>query len=346
MNKVKMMLLTIFLVSFFVSNSYDIGVTVTQIDKTIWTIYQDKKSNYWFGSKENGVYYYNGQRLKHITTKNGLVSNEIRGIQEDANGNIFFDTEKGVSKFDGHTFKTLQMANPDFPLNNWVLKPDDLWFRIGSTKNGAYRFDGKYLHYLKFPTSPQEITFYKNNPNSSLKPYGLYTIFKDRKGFMWFGTASLGVCRYDGKNLNWHYEEQLQTTPNGGDFGTRAIFEDKNGKFWINNTRFRYVIETYGNKPITFKKENGIGYLNKTNKMEFPFFLSVTEDNKGNLWLATYEDGVYKYNGKELIHYPIKDGETDVLLFTIYKDNKGVLWLGTHNAGVYTFNGSSFERQF
>ena len=341
-----MMLLTIFLVSFFVSNSYDIGVTVTQIDKTIWTIYQDKKSNYWFGSKENGVYYYNGHRLKHITTQNGLVSNEIRGIQEDANGNIFFDTEKGVSKFDGHTFKTLQMANQDSPLNNWVLKPDDLWFRMGSTKNGAYRFDGKYLHFLKFPTSPQEFIFYKNNPNTSLKPYGLYTIYKDRKGFMWFGTASLGVCRYDGKNLNWHYEEQLQTTPNGGDFGTRAIFEDKNGKFWINNTRFRYVIETYGNKPITFKKENGIGYLNKTNKMEFPFFLSVTEDNKGNLWLATYEEGVYKYNGKELIHYPIKDGETDVLLFTIYKDKKGVLWLGTHNAGVYKFTGKTFERQF
>ncbi len=212
-----MMLLTIFLVSFFVSNSYDIGVTVTQIDKTIWTIYQDKKSNYWFGSKENGVYYYNGHRLKHITTQNGLVSNEIRGIQEDTNGNIFFDTEKGVSKFDGHTFKTLQMANPDSPLNNWVLKPDDLWFRMGSTKNGAYRFDGKYLHYLKFPTSPQENTFYKNNPNSSIKPYGLYTIYKDRKGYMWFGTSSLGVCRYDGANLSWHYEEQLQTTPNGGE---------------------------------------------------------------------------------------------------------------------------------
>lgn len=341
-----MMLLTIFLVSFFVSNSYDIGVNVTQIDKTIWTIYQDKKSNYWFGSKENGVYYYNGHRLKHITTKNGLVSNEIRSIQEDTNGNIFFDTEKGVSKFDGHTFKTLQMANPDSPLNNWVLKPDDLWFRIGSTKNGAYRFDGKYLQYLKFPTSPQENTFNKNNPNTSLKPYGLYTIYKDRKGYMWFGTASLGACRYNGKNLSWHYEEQLQTTPNGGDFGTRAIVEDKNGRFWINNTRFRYVIETYGNKPIAFKKENGIGYLNKTNKMAFPFFLSATEDNKGNLWMATYEEGVYKYNGKELIHYPIKDGDTDVLLFTIYKDNKGVLWLGTHNAGVYKFMGKTFERQF
>jgi ligand-binding sensor domain-containing protein len=343
MNKMKLTLLTIFLVSFFVSSSIDTGVTITQIDKTIWTIYQDKKSNYWFGSKENGVYYYNGQRLKHITTENGLVSNEIRGIQEDANGNIFFDTEKGVSKFDGRTFKTLQIANPASPLNNWVLKPDDLWFRMGF-KSGAYRFDGKYLYYLKFPTSPQENMFYMKNPNTILKPYGLYTIYKDRKGYMWFGTASLGVCRYDGRTLNWHYEEQLQTTPNGGDFGTRAIFEDKNGKIWINNTRFRYVIETYGYKSVTFKKESGIGYLNKTNKMEFPFFLSITEDNKGNLWMATYENGVWKYNGKELIHYPVKDGETDVLLFTIYKDNKGVLWLGTHNAGVYTFNGHTFEK--
>ena len=340
----KLTLLTIFLVCLFVSNSINIGVTITQLDKTILTIYQDKKSNYWFGSKENGVYYYNGQRLKHITTENGLVSNEIRGIQEDANGNIFFDTEKGVSKFDGRTFKTLQIANPASPLNDWVLKPDDLWFRMGSTKSGAYRFDGKYLHYLKFPTSPQENMFYMKNPNTSLKPYGLYTIYKDRKGYMWFGTASLGVCRFDGIALNWHYEEQLQTTPNGGDFGTRAIFEDKNGKFWINNTRFRYVIETYGYKSVTFKKESGIGYLNKTNKMEFPFFLSITEDNKGNLWMATYENGVWKYNGKELIHYPVKDGETDVLLFTIYKDNKGVLWLGTHNAGVYTFNGHSFGK--
>ena len=192
----------------------------------------------------------------------------------------------------------------------------------------------------------QNIRFDHITSDNGLSQNTITGIVQDHQGYMWFGTSSLGVCRYDGANLSWHYEEQLQTTPNGGDFGTRAIFEDKNGKFWINNTRFRYVVETYGNKPITIKKENGIGYLNKTNKMEFPFFLSVTEDNKGNLWMATYEDGVYKYNGKELIHYPIKEGETDVLLFTIYKDNKGVLWLGTHNAGVYKFTGKTFKRQF
>lgn len=352
-----MTLLAISLISFFTTftscngqnnsktrdESIEIGVTVFQIDKTIWVIYQDKKSNYWFGSKENGVFYYNGKLLKHLTMEDGLISNEIRGIQEDSNGNIFFDTEHGVSKFDGKSIKTLEIKEGDSSINNWQLKSDDLWFRIGFTKSGVYRFDGEYLHYLKFPKSPQEDEFNSKSKNTSLRPYGLYTIYKDRKGVMWFGTASLGVCRYDGKTISWHYEDQLQTTPSGGDFGTRAIFQDKEGKFWINNTRFRYNIKPNSSSNINFHKEDGIGYLNEKNKIEFPFFHSITEDNDGNLWMVTYDNGVWNYNGKKLVHYPIKDGETDVLLFTIFKDNNGVLWLGTFNAGVYKFNGQSFE---
>ena len=322
----------------------EVGVMVPDLDKTIWAVYQDKSSNYWFGSKENGIFFYNGLQIKQMTVKDGLVSNAIRGFQEDAAGNIFIETERGVSKFDGRTFKTLQVANLVFPANGWVLAPDDLWFRMGAGNNGVYRFDGKYLHFLKLPPSPQEAEFKSKNKNTSVRPYGLYTIYKDRKGIMWFGTASLGICRFDGKTLSWHYEEQLQTTPEGGDFGTRAIFEDKEGRFWINNTRFRYNLKPDSRININFQKEDGIGYLDERNKKEFPFFLSITEDNEGNLWMATYDNGVWKYNGKELIHYPVRDGATDVLLFTIFKDNKGVLWLGSHNAGVYKFNGETFEK--
>lgn len=324
----------------------EVGVMVPSLDKTIWAIYQDKSTNYWFGSKNNGVFLYDGQQIKQITVKDGLVSDEIRGFQEDSEGNIFIETEHGVSKFDGRTFKTLQIANPESPTNDWVLEPDDMWFRMGFNNNGPYRYDGKYLHFLKFPKSPQEDEFKSNNKNANFRHYGLYTIYKDHKGIMWFGTASLGVCRYDGKTISWHYEEQLQTTPEGGDFGTRAIFEDKEGKFWINNTRFRYHIKPNSTINLDYSKENGIVYINENNEMEFPFFHSMTEDNEGNLWMVTYDNGVWKYNGKELLHYPIKDGAMDVLLFTIFKDNKGVLWLGSHNAGVYKFNGYSFDKMF
>ncbi len=324
--------------------SVEPGKTVSPLDKTIWTIYQDQKSNYWFGSKENGLYFYNNRHLKHITTADGLVGNEIRGIQEDLVGNIFFETENGVSKFDGQSFKTLEIKSGDSLTNQWVLKPNDLWFRAGFDKNGVYRFDGEYLHYLKFPKSPQEDEYYRKNSNTSLKPYGLYTSYKDRNGWMWFGTAGLGFCRFDGKTISWHYEDQLQTTPGGGDFGSRAILEDKDGMFWINNTRFRYKMMPNSGVTINYKKEHGISYVNDLNQTDFPFFLSITEDNDGNLWMVTYDEGVWNYNGKELVHYPVKDGENDVLLFTIYKDNQGVLWLGTFDAGVYKFNGASFEK--
>ena len=53
----------------------------------------------------------------------------------------------------------------------------------------------------------------------------------------------------------------------------------------------------------------------KKKKPNFRFFLSITQDNNGYLWMVTYDNGVWKNNGKELIHYPVKDGEINVLLF-------------------------------
>jgi len=325
-------------------NPKAIGKPASHLDLTIWSIYQDQQSNFWFGSKAQGVYRYDGKQLKHFTTQDGLASNQIRGIQEDALGNLFFETMAGVSKFDGKTFKTLVIKNGDYAPNQWKLEPNDLWFRIGFDNKGPYRYDGEYLRFLEFPKSPQEENFYAQRLNTGFEPYGIYSIYTDRKGDIWFGTTALGVCRFDGESFSWHYEEQLQTTPSGGDFGTRAILEDKDGYFWFNNSRFKYKIAPNKTINLDYKKEDGIGYLSDQNQLEFPFFLSIAEDNDGDLWMATYDEGVWRYDGKEFKQYLIKDGETDVLLFTIYKDQQGSLWLGTHNAGVYKFNGKSFEK--
>ena len=60
--------------------------------------------------------------------------------------------------------------------------------------------------------------------------------------------------------------------------------------------------------------------------------------------MATYDEGVWRNNGKNLLHYPVKDGDKEVLLFSIYLDRQGMLWLGTQGAGVYWFNGEAFVR--
>ena len=324
-----------------------IGKTVSELYEGITVIYQDKKNNLWFGSK--GVYKYDGENLVLFTIQDGLCSNAILGIQEDKYGNIYFDTPEGVSKFDGGKFTTLEVIESDSSKNEWKLESNDLWFRMGWNKNGPYRYDGKSLYYLEFPKTNQADEFYSKYPNASYNPYGIYTLYKDSKGTVWFGTSSLGVCRYDGKSISWLYERHLTETPEGGSFGIRSIIEDKDGYFWLCNTRYRYQMlpnskEKNGTSLINYKVENGIGYSNDNSEIDFPYFMSIVEDNNGDLWMASYKKGVWRNNGKELIHYPIKDGETDVLLFSIYKDNQGTLWLGTHNAGAYKFNGKTFEK--
>ncbi|CAN5622795.1 hypothetical protein BH11BAC1_BH11BAC1_13120 [soil metagenome] len=325
-----------------------IGDTVQSLGEAIMVIYQDKKNNYWFGSRRQGVFMYDGKSILQFTSKDGLVDNDIWGIQEDMSGNIYFDTQEGVSKFDGRTFSTLTIV--DSSDSEWKLAPGDLWFKGSWNKNGSYRYDGKFLHHLEFPKNKLADELYANSPNMNWSPYGLYSIFKDSKGNIWFGTSNLGIYRYDGKSLSSMYEKHLtDVEKSGGSFGIRSILEDKHGKFWFCNTKYRYnilpgVTSDKANTLIDYTREIGIENFQNTDSTDLTYFLSAVEDNNGNMWMVTYSDGVWRYDGEKMNQYLVMDDHKEIKLFSIYKDNQGNLWLGTHESGAYKFNGKTFEK--
>jgi ligand-binding sensor domain-containing protein len=84
----------------------------------IRAILQDRNGNYWFGSHNEGVSYYNGKSFEYFTTNEGLSDNQIRSIQEDKNGKILFGTAKGVSVYDRGNFTTYQ-SNLNNPRYEW-----------------------------------------------------------------------------------------------------------------------------------------------------------------------------------------------------------------------------------
>lgn len=90
------------------TNSISIGDTVNELGKEITLVYQDKKDNYWFASKNDGVYKYDEKIIIHFTTKDGLTSNSIGEIKEDKSGNIYFTTDNGICKFNGKIFIALK----------------------------------------------------------------------------------------------------------------------------------------------------------------------------------------------------------------------------------------------
>lgn len=309
------------------------GDTVTELANDIMIIYQDKKNVYWFGSWKSGVYRYDGNTLLHYTTAHGLPNQRIDEIKEDTAGNIFFvscNPSSTICKYDGVGFETLSPVQSD----DWKLNPNDLWFKHAYRREKVYRYDGVTLHELSLPKPPNLSIFYE-----------IYSIYKDQKGNVWFGTNPVGVCRYNGNTFDWITEEDVTEFRDEGANGVRSITEDKNGDFWF-NTEFRYSIydsaTTASEKFYT--RHKSIGSLDGEKNGNLDEYLSSVRDNDNNLWFVTYLDGVWKYDGTNITHYPVQEGSQYIELFRIYKDNDGILWLGTHKNGVYTFDGNTFEK--
>jgi ligand-binding sensor domain-containing protein len=304
------------------------GEIVSELGKSVMYVFQAKNNDYWFGSNDRGVYRYDGKTLVNFTTKDGLVSNQIRGVQEDKAGHIYFTTYEGISKFDGRAFTTLPTPAKADPAG-WKRQPGDLWF-VGPPDAGVvFRYDGKAMHRLEFPRTKLGDEHFEKMPrskfpNAKYNPYDVYCILTDSKGNVWFGTGTVGVCRYDGKSFDWLTGRGLTGAP------VRSIFEDKKGNYWFSGSGHQAVSD--------------FGKVQDRGEGTIVVGLSVIEDDDGRVWTAAFRAGAIRYEGKQEVAYPIKDGQTAVEVFAIYKDNRGALWLGTHNGGAYKFNGKSFDQ--
>lgn len=310
------------------------GETVSELGKSVMYVFQAKNNDYWFGSNDRGVYRYDGKSLVNFTTRDRLVSNQIRGVQEDKSGHMYFTTYDGISKFDGQAFTTLSVAAGSAP-TDWKKQPDDLWFMGPPDAGVVYRYDGKSLYRLQFPNTKLGDEHFANFPRSKFpnaiySPYDVYCILKDSRGNLWFGTTCVGVCRYDGKAFAWLTDKLLTAAP------VRSIFEDKSGNYW-----FSY---SGGGSLDGFRAVNDFGKFQDRTEGTIVEGMSIVEDDNGKLWTAALTAGASKYDGKQKVGYAIKEGETAIEVFAIYKDNQGVLWLGTHNGGAYRFNGKTFEK--
>jgi ligand-binding sensor domain-containing protein len=307
------------------------------IDKNIRSIFQDSKGNYWFGTNDVGVYRYDGKTLFQFTEKDGLSNNQVQSIQEDQSGTIWFGTGRfGVSSFDGQSFTThtnkesLQLGTT----TDWKLEPNDLWFYAGG---GAYRYHGNMLVYLPLDTSKLS----QNSPYA-LSRYAVYSILKDKKGTIWFGTQSQGVGCYDGKSFTWFTEKGLSGS------AVLGLFEDSSGNLWFGNNGaglFKYD----GKTLLNFTEEKGLGndefkVSGKSGPGTLSRIYTLNEDNYQNLWIGTVDAGVWKYDGKNVTNYTTKDGLTSNAINCIYKDKNGDLWFGTDSDGICKFNGKNFVK--
>ncbi len=304
----------------------------------IRAIFQDSKGNYWFGSHNEGVSFYNGKSFEYFTTHEGLLDNQIRSIQEDKDGRIWFGTAKGASVYDKGTF-TNYSTKTNEPKKEWNQTNGDLWF-YGGEEDGINRFDGINMNYLIFP-KPKHI-----NPDNT---FGVTDISKDKNGKVWIATYS-ALFNYDGKIVTIFDNEKLNLK-NNELLHIRSVLADSKGRIWIGNNGIG-VLLMEGNSIINFSEKNNLihptstrrGDKSKPGTLEHVF--AIEEDSEGNIWFGDRDTGAWKYDGKKVTNYIINNKLLSPMIWTIYKDQKNNLLFGMADGSIYKFNGKDFEKQF
>jgi len=322
--------------------SVSVQSPATMMDQSIWDIFQDSKGNYWFASKSNGVYMYDGEELKHFTRQDGLLTDAVRGIQEDEKGNIFIETANGVNKYDGTTITNLEVQRSF--MNPWILNPTDLWFNCNGNAEHIYRYDGTSLYELKLPEQDLKSISNEHVENQRFSPYTVFGIDKDKEGNLWIGTSTGGAFRYDGSSFLWVGEKELLSLEDGRTPGVRSMLEDKDGNMWLSNFLFKYKVKS--NNPTSYSKTKAVDLSDEILENYFPYFNSGLLDDDGILWMTSYGGGVWKYDGKELHNLEASDEGERLLCMKIIQDKDGMFWIGTDNKGVYGFDGERFEKKF
>lgn len=319
----------------------------------IRAIFQDSKGNYWFGSLQEGVAVYNGRSFIYFNSNDWLTDNQIHAIQEDQEGVIWFNTQQGVSSYDGtrvknHTKADSEKSQSNFPIKSseplqgeWMKSDNDLWFEAG-IKEGVYRYDGQELSYLAFP------------PHKALNHYdnlfAVTSISKGKNNMIWFGTYA-GVFGYNGNEFTIINDETLGFDRNIAPLHIRSILEDSKGRLWIGNNGIGVLIKQ-GDSIINFSEKNNLihptsgrkGDKSMPGTLEHVF--TIAEDGKGNIWFGDRDAGIWKYDGVKMTNYTKKDGLTNDFPLSVFEDNKGELWFGMADGNIYKFNGKTFEKQF
>ena len=141
---------------------------------------------------------------------------------------------------------------------------------------------------------------------------------KDSEGNLWFGSSERYVIRYTPKNKRFTVMNAIKTVAS-----VRCFYEDREKRIWIgtNNGLFIYNLKTGEVRNLT----------TETSNLPDNVILSVAEDEKGNLWIGTFGQGIAILNPdlKLLRYININTGFCSNAIYHLLKDSKNRMWVAT-----------------
>ncbi|NOX85673.1 MAG: T9SS type A sorting domain-containing protein [Chlorobi bacterium] len=305
----------------------------------IMSVYAENDSHIWLCTYGKGIVEYDGHTFTehNSTTKEDLSFNQANCMLKDSAGNYWVTTEiDGLYKFKNGVWTHFSPADMGFQLGAYGslhlrkmalqnggpgFEGGALW--IGSYSKGVIKYDGTTWKVFNSQTGPL--------PDPGIHALAVEESPNDTSCMVWVGTGS-GLMKYDGQ-----YWENFKI--------------DNDSTPWVNAITFEDGGITFGNGILyvgTESGEFGIFYkgvwdifnmadaYNPNNSI-----VDIKIDANNNKWIATDEEGLYFYDGKQMPGYNTENSDipsNNVLSLDLSNSNDSIhVWLSANYTGLTRF---------
>lgn len=315
---------------------------------------------------------FNGLTEINLTTRKTrkLLNAYVRSLQFKSDGELWAGTETGLYIYDLIKDKVTHLSAPyqdnDYSLSDNAIyalcrdKEDGMW--IGSYFGGVNYYPKQWTYFEKFYPRDDIKSFgrrvrefcasndgtlwigtedrglFNFNPVTGvIEPFEAPAIYKNIHGLcldgndLWVGTFSGGLNRINllTKRVKHYSKGEASNSMNAND--AFSIYKTTTGELMIGTTS---GLLSYNPSTDDFTR---IPQLNNV------FVYKILEDFNGNLWMATYSNGVFRYDVtmKRWTNFISRKNDPTSLpynkVINIYEDSRKRLWFMTQGAGFCRF---------
>ena len=321
---------------------------------------EDRAGALWIGTDGGGVSRLKDGRMETFTVKNGLAGNSIHVLLAGTNGDIWAGTPTGLSRWHAGKFA---LPGPEVAAAYvYDLAQDhegNIW--IATLYEGLLRYhDGKISR-----AGGETGTNITNNPRC---------VMVDNQDRVWAGFRELrvgcldkGVWTMYGTNEGMPeivFNRMAQTAADG----TIWVASLNDGLFYLKDGRFHAlqrqegladdaILAVHTDAQFLWVGTQSGGLCRIGPRKLFVYHVmdglsevqlrSLAEPTKDDLWVATYGQGIFHWNGREIedmLGHPFHD---HVIVEALLGGRDGSLWWGTGGtidrwlAGKWVFKGES-----
>jgi diguanylate cyclase (GGDEF)-like protein/PAS domain S-box-containing protein len=314
-------------------------------------------------------------KVKQLTVEEGLSQSMVSTMLEDSRGFMWFGTENGLNRYDGHKFD--QFFYQSDQLNG--LTNNDVTALFEDIRGHIWigSINGISVYYPTNSSSNMFVQLLDGGSNEILPDNHITSISQDKNGYIWIGTYN-GIAVYD-MDLNKVKDIQRVSSKQNA---ILQLLKLKNGNMLsvsISGNILEYDADSFEVTPHLIQETETIyinqvyqdyqgviwlacrqGLWKKTTKSKifqqvyfphtndsFPEIESLTEDDNGQLWLTASKVGIFnvdfennRLNAFQKITHNSKLLGSFVVSNSMF-DSKGYFWISTMGHGALIWNPDS-----